>query len=71
VTGRPIPVSAKFPSKTAFMSVLLPTPGLPAIRMFTCPRSLSVSITAFEMVSDKLKDWISIFILFNIFFDFH
>src|SRR5947209_6415181 len=55
VTGRPCPVVAKSPWKTALINVLLPTPVRPAISTLTCPRSRSASSSAFLASSARLK----------------
>ena len=53
VTGRPWPVSASLPWKTALISVDLPTPVRPAIRMFIRPRSRTASSMARWMPSAR------------------
>ncbi|MOA30808.1 hypothetical protein D3C78_1519230 [compost metagenome] len=53
VTGLPAPVLASSPRNTALISVLLPTPVLPAIRMFTRPAPRVAVLMASAMASCK------------------
>jgi hypothetical protein len=55
VTGRPCPVSARLPWKTAFTRVLLPTPLRPAMTMLTRPRLLRASSSWRRTSSARLK----------------